>query len=34
MNDMVTVLWDSQITTDRHIPSKKPDIVIKEKDTE
>lgn len=32
-NDDVTVLWDSQIHTDRHIPSNKPDIVIREKKT-
>ena len=32
-NDDVTILWDSQIQTDRHIPCNKPDIVIKEKKT-
>lgn len=32
-NDEVTILWDSQIQTDRHIPCNKPDIVIKEKKT-
>ena len=30
-NVWVTVLWDSQIITDMHIPCTKPDIVIKEK---
>ena len=33
-NDQVTVLWDSQVHTDRHIPCNKPDIVIKEKKTD
>ena len=32
-NDMVTILWDSPVQTDRHIPCNKPDIVIKEKQT-
>ncbi|KAG1698106.1 Serine/threonine-protein kinase SIK2 [Nymphon striatum] len=32
-NEDVTVLWDSQIQTDRHIPCNKPDIVIKEKNS-
>ena len=30
-NEHVTILWDSQIIRDRHIPHNKPDIVIKEK---
>ena len=33
-SDKVTILWDSQIITDRHIPCNKPDIVIKKKDTD
>ena len=33
-NNKVTILWDSPIATDRHIPCNKPDIVIKEKDTD
>ena len=32
-NDKVTVPWDSQIITDRHIPCNNPDIVIKKKYT-
>ena len=32
-NDHTTVLWDSQMITDRHIPCDKHDIVIKEKGT-
>ena len=32
-NEQVTILWDSQIITDRHIPHNKPNIVIKEKAT-
>ena len=31
--EQVTILWDSQIITDRWIPHNKPDIVIKEKET-
>ena len=30
---MVTILWDSPVQTDRNIPCNKPDIVIKEKQT-
>ena len=30
-NEAVTILWDSPIQTDRHIPCNKPDIVIREK---
>ena len=33
-NEEVTILWDSQIITDRHIPHNKLDIVIKEKETD
>lgn len=32
-NNKVTVMWDTQIQTDRHIPGNKPDIVIKDKIT-
>ena len=32
-NEQVTILWDSQIITDRHIPHNKPNIIIKEKQT-
>ena len=28
---VATILWDSQIITDRHVPCNKPDIVIQEK---
>ena len=30
-NEKATILWDSPITTGRHVPCNKPDIVIKEK---
>ena len=30
-NEKATILWDSPIITDRHVPSNKPDIVIQEK---
>ena len=30
-NEKATILWDSQIITDRHVPCNKPDIVIQEK---
>ena len=30
-NEKATILWDSPIITDRHVPYKKPDIVIQEK---
>ena len=30
-NEKVTILWDSQIVTDRHVTCNKPDIVIQEK---
>ena len=30
-NEKVTILWDSPIITDRHVPYNKPDIVIQEK---
>ena len=30
-NEKATILWDSPIITDRHIPCNKPDIVIQEK---
>ena len=33
-NDKVIVLWDSQICTDRQIPCNKPDIVIREKESD
>ena len=33
-NDKVTILWDSQITTDRHVPCNKPDIIIQEKESD
>ncbi len=33
-NDQATVLWDSQINTDRHVACNKPDRVIKEKNTD
>ena len=33
-NEQVTILWDSQIMADRHVPHNKPDIVIKEKETD
>ena len=29
-NEKVTILWDTQIHTDRHIPANKPDIIIKD----
>ena len=29
-NEKATILWDSPIITDRHIPCKKPDIVTQE----
>lgn len=32
-SEEVTVLWDMQIQTDRHIPANKPDIVIRDKRT-
>ena len=32
-NDEATILWDSQIITDRCIPCNKPDIVVREKRT-
>ena len=32
-SDQATVLWDSQIVTDRHIHCNKPNIVMKEKET-
>ena len=30
-NEKTTILWDSPIITDRHVPHNKPDIVIQEK---
>ena len=33
-NEQVTILWDSQIITDRYIHHNKPDTVIKEKETD
>ena len=30
-NEKATILWDSTIITDRHVPCNKPDIVIQEK---
>ena len=30
-NEKATILWDSPIITDRHIPCNKPDVVIQEK---
>ena len=33
-NDKATILWDSQIITDRHGPCNKPDIVIQKKQTD
>ena len=30
-NEKVTILWDSTIITDRHVPCNKPDIVMQEK---
>ena len=30
-NKKTTILWDSPIITDRHVPYNKPDIVIQEK---
>ena len=30
-NEKATILWDSPIITDRHVPYNKPDIVIQEK---
>ena len=33
-NDQATILWDSPINTDRQIACNKPDIVIKEKNTD
>ena len=30
-NEKATILWDSRIITDRHVPCKKPDIVIQVK---
>ena len=33
-NEKTTILWDSPIMTDRHVPCNKPDIVIQEKKTD
>ena len=30
-NEKATILWDSPVITDRHVPCNKPDIVIQEK---
>ena len=30
-NEKATILWDSSIITDRHVPCNKPDIVIQKK---
>ena len=30
-NEKATILWDSPIITDRHVPCNKPDIVMQEK---
>ena len=30
-NEKATILWDSPIITDKHVPCNKPDIVIQEK---
>ena len=30
-NEKATIMWDSAIITDRHVPCNKPDIVIQEK---
>ena len=30
-NEKATILWDSPVITDRHVPCDKPDIVIQEK---
>ena len=30
VNEKATILWDSPVITDRHVPSNKPDIVIQE----
>ena len=30
-NEKATILWDSPIITDGHVPCNKPDIVIQEK---
>ena len=30
-NEKATILWDSPIIIDRHVPCNKPDIVIQEK---
>ena len=30
-NEKATILWDSPIITDRHVPCNKPDIVLQEK---
>ena len=32
--DKVTILWDSQITTDRHVPCNKPDVITQEKESD
>ena len=33
-NEKATILWDSPIITDRHVPCNKPDIVIQEKNSD
>ena len=33
-NDKATILWDSQLITDRQISCNTPDIVIQEKDSD
>ena len=30
-NEKATILWDSSIITDRHVPYNKPDLVLQEK---
>ena len=33
-NEKATILWDSTIITDRHVPCNKPNIVIQEKEAD
>ena len=32
-NELATILWDSPVITDRHIPCNKPDLIAQEKET-
>ena len=32
-NELATILWDSPVITDRHIPCNKPDLIVQEKET-